>query len=92
VRRGVPPINLLGGLDSGHSSRLYFVSANYVHSQLVKNVAHAKRNREATRLVNKEVSDLRKVQTHDGGSISGPFTPEEVANTLNHLELGISRD
>jgi len=49
---------------SGHSSNLCPVSTNSTASQLVKDMEHKKTNREATRLVNKEVSDLWKVQTH----------------------------
>jgi len=37
------------------------------------------------------VSDIWKVQTHERDSISGSFTPEEVANAPNHMELGISQ-
>jgi len=38
------------------------------------------------------VSDLWKVPTLEGDSISGPFTTEELANAVNHLEPGHLRD
>jgi len=38
--------------------------------------------------VNKKVSDLWKVPTPDEDSISDPFTPEELALALHHLEPG----
>jgi len=45
-------------------------------------------DRESTRFINKELSDLWKVATPDGDSISGRFTPEELANALNHVKPG----
>jgi len=42
------------------------------------------------RLVNKQLSDLRKVPTADGDSTSGLFKPEELSNALSHLEPGKS--
>jgi len=44
------------------------------------------------RVSNKEVSDLWKVPTPEGNSISGPFTPKELATGLNHLEPKNLRD
>jgi len=41
---------------------------------------------DSTRLVSKQLSDLWMVPTSDRESISGPFTPEELAATRNHLE------
>jgi len=41
-------------------------------------------------LVNKQLSDLRKVPTADGDSTSGLFKPEELSNALSHLEPGKS--
>jgi len=58
---------------SGHSSHLCPVSTNPIASQLVKNGAHKTRDHEP---VNKGVSNLRKVPTPKGDSITGPFTPE----------------
>jgi len=45
--------------------------------------------RESTRLVNKELSDLWKVRTPEGNSISGPFRPEELAAALRRLKADL---
>jgi len=58
---------------------MYPVSANSIASQLVKNGAHKTGDREPTRLVNKELSDLWKIPTPEGHSISEPFRLEEFA-------------
>jgi len=55
-------------------------------SQLVKNGAHMTGGRESTRLVNKELSDLWKMPTPEGHSISEPFRPEEFAAALRRLK------
>jgi len=68
---------------SGPSSRLCPVSAM---SHLVKNAAHNTGSREPTRLTNKELSDLWKVPTPEGSSISGYFRPEELAVALRRLK------
>jgi len=52
----------------------------------VKNGAHKTKDSESTRLISNEVPDLWKVPTPEGHRISGPFTPEEVANALNHVK------
>jgi len=44
--------------------------------QLVKNGAHRAADRESTRLVNKELSDLWVIPTIEGHSNSEPFIPE----------------
>jgi len=67
-------INKLTGRP-GRSSRF---SANSIALQLVKNAAHKTSDREPTRLVNKELSDLWKNPTPEGHSISEPFRPEDV--------------
>jgi len=57
----------------------------------VKNGAHKTGGRESTRLVNKQLSDLRKIPTAaEGHSISEPFRPEEFAATLRRLKSGKS--
>jgi len=66
------------------------VSANFISSQLVKNGARKTGNRESTRLVNKELSDLWKIPTPEGHSISEPFRPEEIAIALRRLKPGKS--
>jgi len=52
----------------------------------VKNGAHKIADREPTRLINKELSDLWKIPTHEGHSISESFRPEEFAAALRHLK------
>jgi len=42
----------------------------------MKNGAHRTRDSESTRFVNKQLSDLWKIPTTEGHSISGPFRPE----------------
>ena len=72
-------INKLTGM-SRSSFRQCPVSANSITSQLVKDGAH-----EPTRLVNKELSDLWKIE---GQSISESFRPEELAAALRRLKPG----
>ena len=80
-------INKLTG-RSGRSSRVCPVSANSFASQLVKNEAHKTSDREPTRLVNKELSELWKITTPEGHSISEPFRPEDFADALRRLKPG----
>jgi len=82
-------INKLTG-RSGLSSRFCSVSANSTPSQLVKNGENRTGHRESTRLVNKQLSDLRKVSTVEGHNISDPFRPEVLSAALRHLKLGKS--
>ena len=70
-RKGWRTINKLTG-RSGRSSRICPVSANAIASQLVKNGPHKTSDRESTRLVNKQLSDLWKIPTPEGHSISEP--------------------
>jgi len=65
------PIKKLTG-RSASSSRLCPVSAYFIASQLMQNGAHKTRDRESTKLVNKQLSDLWKIPTPDGDSTSGP--------------------
>jgi len=58
---------------SEQSSRLPSVSAYSIASQLVKNGEHKAGDRESTRLVNKEVSDLWFVPAPERDSISALF-------------------
>jgi len=63
------------------------VSANSIASQLVRNGAHKTGGRkESTRFVNKQLSDLWKIPTLEGHSISEPFRPEEFAAALRRLK------
>jgi len=82
-------VNKLTG-RSGRSSRVCPLSANSIASQLVKNGAHKTSDREPTRLVNKELSDLWKIPTPEGYSISEPFRPGEFAAALRRLKPGKS--
>jgi len=66
------------------------VSANSIASQLVKNGAHKTSDRESTRLVNKQLSDMWKIPTPEGHSISEPYRPEEFAAALRRLKPGKS--
>jgi len=56
----------------------------------VKNEAHRAKDQESTRLVNKELSDLRKIPIPEGHSISEPFRLEELAAALGRLKPGKS--
>ena len=75
---------------SGRSSCLYTVSANSIASQLVKNGTHRTRDRKSTRFINKELSDLWKITTPEGHSISELFRPEKLAAVLRRQKPGKS--
>ena len=75
---------------SGRSSHLCPVLANSIASQLVKHGAHRTRDGESTRLVDKELSNLWKILTPEGHSISEPFRSEEFAASLRRLKPGKS--
>jgi len=79
MKSKAPSTNLLAGPDT---PCLCSVSGNNITPQLVKKRAHKMRDRDSTRLMNK-VFNLWKAPTPEGDSISGPFMPEELANTLN---------
>jgi len=53
----------------------------------VKNGAHGTGDHESTRLVNKQLSDMWKIPTPEGHSISEPFRPEEFAAALRQESL-----
>ena len=57
---------------------------------MVKNGTHKTSDRKPTRLVNKELSDLWKIPTPEGHSISELFRPEEFAAALRRLNPGKS--
>ena len=75
---------------SGCSTRLCLVSANSIALQLVKNGAHKTGDREPTRLVNKELSNLWKIPTPEGHSISKTLRVKEFAAALRRLKSGKS--
>jgi len=62
------------------------VPPNSIASQLVKKGAHKNGGRESTRFVNKQLSDLWKIPTPEGHSISESFRPEEFAAALRRLK------
>jgi len=70
--------------------RLCPISANSIASQLAKNGAHKTGNRESTRLINKQLSDIWMVETPEENSVSGFFTSEELATALKRLKPGKS--
>ena len=82
-------INKLTG-RSERSSRLCPVLANSIASQFLKNGAHKTGSRGSIRLVNKGLSNLWKIPTPEGNSISSSFRSEEVAAALRHLKSGKS--
>jgi len=88
-RKAWRTINKLTG-RSGRSSHLYPLSANSISSQLVKNGTHKTSDRESTKLVNKQLSDVWKIPTPEDHSISEPFRPEEFAAALTRLKPGKS--
>jgi len=75
---------------SGRSFRQCPVSETSITSQIVKNGAHRTMDCVSTRLVNKELSDLWKIPTPEGHSISEPFRLEELDAALRRLKPGIS--
>ena len=64
------------------------ISVNSIASQLVKNGTYKTNNREFTRLVLKEVSELWRIPTPADKCISGDFSPEEFARSLQMLKPG----
>jgi len=56
----------------------------------VKNGTHRTGDRESTRLVNKQLSDLWKIPTLEGDSIYEPFRPEKLAAALRCVKPGKS--
>ena len=59
-----------------------------VASQLVKNGVFQMKNRKSAQLVSKKVSDLWKISTPTGKSISRYFTSEEFTSALQQLNPG----
>ena len=84
-RKARGTINELIG-RSGRSSCMCPVSANSIASLEEQDT---RLSCESTRLINKQLSDLWKVPTLKGNSISGPFRPE-LAAALSHLKPGKS--
>jgi len=90
LREAWRTINKLTG-RSGRSPRLYLVLASTIALQLVKNGTHKTGGHESTRLVSKQLSDLWKIPTPEGHSISEPFRLEELPAVLRRLKPGKSQ-
>ena len=75
---------------SGSSFHQCPVSANSIATQLVKNGTHRTGDRVSSRLVNKDLTDLRKIRTSEGHCISEPFRPEEISSAIRRLKPGKS--
>ena len=88
-RKAWRTINKLTG-RFGRSSHVCPVSTNSIAWQFVKNGAHKTSDREPTRLVNKELSDLWKIPTPEAHIVSEPFRTEEFAAALRCLKPGKS--
>jgi len=92
----------VNSIDFSHSSRKAWRTINKLTSrsgcssrlcpilQLVKNRAHRTGDRESTRLINKQLSDVWKIPTPESHNISEPFRPEEFAAALRQLKPGKS--
>ena len=78
--------NLTG--RSRSSSRLCAVSANAIGSQLIRNGRYEGINRESSRLISQEVSDLWRATPTIPVNISESFTSQEFAAALKHLKPG----
>ena len=62
------------------------ISANCIASQLIKNGVYRTKDHEPARLVAKEVSELWKIKTPAGESISHDFMSEEFSSALQLLK------
>ena len=78
--------NLTG--RSRHSPRHCPVSADAIASQLVRNGKYEAVDRNSSRLVSQEVSDLWRATTPDAVNISDNFSQREFTAALQHLKPG----
>ena len=78
--------NLTG--RSHHSPRRCAVSANAIASQLIRNGTYEDIDRELSRLISQEMSDLWRATPTSPANISESFTSQAFAATLKHLKLG----
>ena len=90
IQRKQPVSSLAIGTSAPTQTWPSRASANSIASQLVKNGANKTSDRKSTRLVNKEPSDLWKIPTPEGHSISERFRPEEFSAALRRLKPGKS--
>ena len=80
-------INNLTG-RSRHTPRHCPVSANAIASQLVRNGKYEDIDRESSRLISQEVSDLWRASTSSSIDLSGGFSSREFAAALQHFKPG----
>ena len=78
--------NLTGRLRC--SPRHCTVSANAIASQLIRNGRYESIDRESSRLISQEVSDLWRATPTSPVNISEGFTSQEFAAALKHLKPG----
>ena len=83
-----PSTNLLAGLDAPFTSAPFRKIKSPRNS--LRNGAHRTGASQPNRLVNKELSDIWKIPTPEGHSISDPFRPEEFAAAFRRLKPGKS--
>ena len=78
--------NLIG--RSRRSPRHCAVSANASASQLIRNRRYESIDRESSRIISQEVSDLWRATPTSPGNISKGFSSQEFAAALKHLKPG----
>ena len=78
--------NLTG--HSRHPPRQCPISANAIASQLIQNGMYETRSCKTTRLVREETSELWKIPTPNGSSLTREFSPAEFADALQKLKPG----
>ena len=76
--------NLTG--RSRHPPRQRPISANAIASQLIRNGKYMMKDRETTRLVREETSELWKISTPDGSFLTREFSSVEIATALQKLK------
>ena len=86
-RKAWSTINNLTG-RSRHSPRNCPVSANAIAAQLVKNGKYEGVDRESSRLISREVSDLWRALIPSPVNLSGDFSSREFAAVSNTLSQG----
>ena len=87
IRKAWSILNNLTG-RSRRSPRHCAVSANAIASQLIRNDKYKGIDRESSRLISQEVSDLRRATPASPVNISESFTSQESAVVLKHLKPG----
>ena len=82
---GHGPFNNLTG-HSRHPPRQCPISANAIFLQLIRNGEYETKDCETTRLVRKETSELWKIPTPNGSSLTREFSPPEFADAFQKLK------